>query len=232
MTLGEKIQALRKQRNISQEQLADQMNVTRQAVSKWEVGESLPDVDNIVRLSEILDVSIDYLLKTSHDNTSQGNAAFEETTFDETAFEDATFEGSSLYINEDMDVVYERDSSRRGVFSGNYEFDFGGSSVYPLAILVYLIMGIVWGQWRHIWLVFVIAWVIEEIMDYFKHGKLHISFYSLGFAVFLIMGIFFGMWRYAWIAFVAAWALDSMFVPVKRKKKKKNRNDNIHINIQ
>jgi len=63
MTLGEKIQVLRKQHGISQEQLSAEMRVSRQAISKWEVGESIPDVDNIVQLSDIFKVTTDYLLK-------------------------------------------------------------------------------------------------------------------------------------------------------------------------
>ena len=63
MTLGEKIQALRKQQGMSQEQLAAKVLVTRQAISKWELCESLPDVDNIVQLSEVFNVTTDYLLK-------------------------------------------------------------------------------------------------------------------------------------------------------------------------
>jgi len=63
MTLGEKIQILRKQHGMSQEQLSALTAVSRQAISKWEVGESIPDVDNIVQLSEIFGVTTDYLLK-------------------------------------------------------------------------------------------------------------------------------------------------------------------------
>jgi len=63
MTLGEKIYALRKQQNMSQEQLSAIMGVSRQAISKWEIGESTPDVDNVVHLSEIFKVTTDYLLK-------------------------------------------------------------------------------------------------------------------------------------------------------------------------
>ena len=63
MTLGEKIQILRKQRGMSQEQLSTEMAVSRQAISKWEVGESIPDVDNIVHLSDIFNVTTDSLLK-------------------------------------------------------------------------------------------------------------------------------------------------------------------------
>ncbi len=47
MTLGEKIKELRKARGLSQEELAEQINVSRQAVSKWELDLSLPDIDNI-----------------------------------------------------------------------------------------------------------------------------------------------------------------------------------------
>ncbi|WP_461614994.1 helix-turn-helix domain-containing protein [Clostridium sp. Marseille-QA1073] len=62
MTLGEKIQQLRKTKNLSQEQLAEKLNVSRQAVSKWEIGESLPDINKIIQLSKIFQVSTDYLL--------------------------------------------------------------------------------------------------------------------------------------------------------------------------
>ena len=63
MTLGEKIQALRKQSGMSQEQLAERITISRQAISRWELNESIPDADNIVQLSHIFGVSTDYLLK-------------------------------------------------------------------------------------------------------------------------------------------------------------------------
>jgi DNA-binding XRE family transcriptional regulator len=63
MILSEKIYRLRRERHISQEELAVQMNVSRQAVSKWESGQAIPDTNNIILLSQILNVSIDYLLR-------------------------------------------------------------------------------------------------------------------------------------------------------------------------
>ena len=62
MTLGEKIQKLRKQQGLSQEALAEKVTVTRQTISKWELGQSLPDLDFIAQLSEIFNVSSDYLI--------------------------------------------------------------------------------------------------------------------------------------------------------------------------
>lgn len=68
MTLGEKIQQLRKTIDLSQEQLAEQLNVSRQAVSKWELGESLPDINKIIQLSKLFQVSTDYLLHDEIDS--------------------------------------------------------------------------------------------------------------------------------------------------------------------
>lgn len=63
MTLGEKLARLRKARGMSQEQLAAALGVSRQAVSKWELGETVPDVSRVVAMSELFGVTTDYLLK-------------------------------------------------------------------------------------------------------------------------------------------------------------------------
>ena len=63
VTLGEKIYQLRKASRLSQEQFAEQLGVSRQSVSKWELNESKPEIDNIVAISKIFSVSIDDLLK-------------------------------------------------------------------------------------------------------------------------------------------------------------------------
>ena len=62
MTLSEKLQNLRKAAGLSQEQLAERLNVTRQAVSKWETGEGKPDIDNLLPLAKLLHTTVDYLL--------------------------------------------------------------------------------------------------------------------------------------------------------------------------
>lgn len=62
MTIGEKIQDLRRRSGMSQDALAEKLEVSRQAVSKWERDEALPEMDNIVRLCQLFGVSTDYLL--------------------------------------------------------------------------------------------------------------------------------------------------------------------------
>ena len=63
MTIAEKIAALRKGKGWSQEELAERLGVSRQSVSKWESGASIPDINRILELSRIFDVTTDYLLK-------------------------------------------------------------------------------------------------------------------------------------------------------------------------
>ena len=63
MNIADRIQALRKARGISQEELADRVGVSRQAVSKWEGEQSTPDLDKVLLLSDYFQVSTDYLLK-------------------------------------------------------------------------------------------------------------------------------------------------------------------------
>ena len=67
MTLCEKLQNLRRAAGLSQEQLAEQLGVTRQAVSKWETGEGKPDIDNLLPLAKLLGTTVDYLLDDGAD---------------------------------------------------------------------------------------------------------------------------------------------------------------------
>ena len=68
MIFADKLIHLRKKAGWSQEELAEQMNVTRQSVSKWEGVQSVPDLEKMVRLSELFEVSTDYLLKDEIEN--------------------------------------------------------------------------------------------------------------------------------------------------------------------
>ena len=63
MTMGEKILMLRKNCSWSQEELADRIGVTRQAVSRWESDSAKPDADKIIALCDLFDISADYLLR-------------------------------------------------------------------------------------------------------------------------------------------------------------------------
>ncbi len=67
MKLSEKLLALRKQRGMSQEELAEKLDVSRQAVSRWETGSAQPDASNLLQLSKLYGVTADYLLNDEYE---------------------------------------------------------------------------------------------------------------------------------------------------------------------
>ena len=66
MNIGERITTLRKEKDISQAELAKRLSVSRQAVSKWEQGTSTPDTERLIQLAEILDTEVEYLATGVH----------------------------------------------------------------------------------------------------------------------------------------------------------------------
>lgn len=71
MTLGDKLSRLRRDNNYTQEQLADVLGVSRQAISKWESNITYPETDKLIRISELFDCSLDYLLKNKIETDSK-----------------------------------------------------------------------------------------------------------------------------------------------------------------
>lgn len=71
MDLGEKLFELRKKKNLSQEEVAERLNVTRQTVSKWETNQSTPDFDKIVPLCELFEISTEELLKGKKEDAEE-----------------------------------------------------------------------------------------------------------------------------------------------------------------
>lgn len=86
MTIGEKIYKLRRQKGFSQEAVANAVHVSRQAVSKWERNESIPDLDNVRMLCLVLGVSADQLLNEDSVCEADASAAVSLAEFFEEAY--------------------------------------------------------------------------------------------------------------------------------------------------
>lgn len=102
MILADKIADLRKKNGWSQEELANQLGVSRQAVSKWESASSIPDLDKIVKMSLIFGVSTDYLLKDSIEAGRESEEVMEcntaELGMDEKAIQMISMESANVYL--------------------------------------------------------------------------------------------------------------------------------------
>ena len=69
MEFNNRLYQLRKRKGLSQEELASRLNVSRQTVSKWEIGDSAPDMEKLIAMSELFDVSLDYLMLGKEDSS-------------------------------------------------------------------------------------------------------------------------------------------------------------------
>ena len=89
MILADKIIRLRKKNGWSQEDLADKMSVSRQAVSKWEGAQTIPDLEKILQLSVLFGVTTDYLLKDEIEDEELTNDTSSDTTVKRISIEEA-----------------------------------------------------------------------------------------------------------------------------------------------
>lgn len=99
MSLGEKIVKLRRENNYTQEQLAEILNVSRQSVSKWESDLAYPETDKLIKISELFNCSLDYLLKDVDCNDKKNNDSnfnFMNLKFQERKSK-KTFKGLPIY---------------------------------------------------------------------------------------------------------------------------------------
>lgn len=79
--MGEKIMKLRQSRGLSQEAFGEKLGVSRQAVSKWETGQTMPDLDKVVLMSELFGVTTDYLLKDEETQNTNQSQAVNQTSY-------------------------------------------------------------------------------------------------------------------------------------------------------
>lgn len=101
MTFAEKLKSIRKQAGMSQEKLAEKLGVSRQAVTKWETNAGIPDIENIMAISALFDISIDELLSNEKGTKQPSEYLFESITeydIDEPKRYDMKFGGAKQFM--------------------------------------------------------------------------------------------------------------------------------------
>ena len=135
METAGRLAALRRERGLSQEALAERLGVSRQAVSKWERAEASPDTDNLILLSRLYGVSLDSLLATEDEVVSAQNSEAENAP------------------NAEMSTQTD-DGKQKGHVSPKTA-RFWKAFPYPVLVtVVYLLLGFLGNWWHPGWLVF------------------------------------------------------------------------------
>lgn len=230
--IADRLVKLRKKYGYSQEELADKLGLSRQAVSKWERAEASPDTDNLICLAKLYGVSLDELLSTDEDIDTIVNeqvkdaASKEENDESETVVRDG---GDEVRIGKDGIYVKDEDGSTVVIGNGCVECkDVNGNVVKNItnkkaeavigsiegalhiaAAIVYILLGTLLGMWHNGWVVFfapeIICSTIRCIV--FKDaGKLNVPFISCFVFFFVCMiapGLSANLWHPMWVVFLA-----------------------------
>ena len=112
MSLGENIYRLRSEKGMSQSELAEALNVSRQSISKWETDGSVPELDKLLSLSSLFGISLDELVKGSADSEYCDDSEYDEYSEEE----DEQSASSGLYSLILSDMIYDRDSMARFLY--------------------------------------------------------------------------------------------------------------------
>lgn len=134
MTFGEKIQKLRKEAGLSQEELSYQLGVSRQAISKWERDNGYPETEKIVQMSKMFHVSLDYLL--NEDDTKKPEISPDE---------------KGIYVSREMAdgfLAYQKGKMIKvgaaiGLFVGGVSLSFWDAEMSMILFMTVVILGIV-----------------------------------------------------------------------------------------
>lgn len=134
MTFGEKIQKLRKEAGLSQEELSYQLEVSRQAISKWERDNGYPETEKIIRMSKLFHVSLDYLLNEEDEQKPEINPCEQ-----------------GIYVSREMAegfLFYQKKKMQKigiavGLFIGSLSLSFWDAEISMVLFMVFVILGIV-----------------------------------------------------------------------------------------
>ena len=218
--ISSKLKELRISQGLSQEKLAEQLMVSRQAVSKWENGEALPDMENMVALAKLYNISLDELvgLETKSENEK---AEFENA---ETIVEDGSEEkksgfsgGIHVKVGDKVDIKLgdpypsdcpylddedEDDDDLPEPKTGVTGFLY--SLPYPIIVTIaYFLLGAFADAWGIAWILFVTIPVYYSLISCIAARRFAPFAYPvLAACIYLFIGMQYGLWHPGWVIFL------------------------------
>ena len=213
--IANRLQQLRKEKGYSQEELAQALGLSRQAVSKWERAESSPDTDNLICLAKLYGMSLDELLNTDEtvEEIRERSIEVEEEKKSEEKDDDQYIKIHKGHIcNNDHDAEFIR-KTKHPVFMITV------SSVTALiATVLFLVFGFVFNAWMDCWLFFLfvplIASLFEAIVE--THAFTSFAYPILVTIVYLFLGFEFDLWHPMWVLFITIPVFYIIFDPIDK----------------
>lgn len=182
--LANRLQDARKKHGYSQEELADKLKVSRQAVSKWERAEASPDTDNLIALAELYNMKIDDLLGVEH-------------------VENETLTTTKNVVKEKAEEDDDDDDDKKLTPKQKLCIAIvSGSSIF-VATLIYFILGYTLNLWHPAWIVFLLLPLAASLADaIIKKEVKNFAMPVLVAGVYLIVGFLTNLWHPMWVIFL------------------------------
>jgi len=215
--LGNRLQELRKKSGLSQEAFAEKLGVSRQAVSKWECGASLPDTDNLITISNLYGVSLDELVgKKELSKTEEESIPAEEACNDNEP-EDDEDEDDDDVDDAEAEAYYSNDGTeadkKRKVLRALH------SLPYPVFVtIVFLLWGFLLDGWGIAWTVFITIPVYYSVLDCFRTKKFSRFAYPVFITfIYCFIGMQWDGWHPWWILYVTVPVYYAIAAAIDRK---------------
>ena len=193
--ITERLQNLRKEHGYSQEQLADELGVSRQAVSKWERGEASPDTDNLIALARLYGITVDEVLFEKPERIPEETADEKKEPLNLLEIK------KKLENGEEVEICGEVHKQDKRSHMDTTEGIVAGVTVM-ICCIAYFVLGGVWGLWHPAWIVFLAIPVFPTIPAAIRQRDMKaFCFPVLVVAVYLLLGCVWGLWHPWWVVF-------------------------------
>lgn len=228
--IADRLIQLRKKHGLSQEELADKLGLSRQAVSKWERAEASPDTDNLICLAKIYGVSLDELLSTEDDVDTIVKEQVKKDENQKDTIRLTDDEGQTLEIKDNHIHAYDKNGKevQKGMYKDKFEKVLAliDCCLTSVTILVYILLGVLLHWWAQGWVFFFVPEIVCSIIRAVHRknpNKVNITFISL-FAFFFVCMVVPGLeahlWHPMWVVFLLIPIYHSIFGTVNKVRGK------------
>ncbi len=186
LEIAERLIKLRKEKGYSQEKLALELGISRQAISKWERAEASPDTDNLICLARLYGISLDQLLNT--------NEKIEELKHNNKDIDDSNSNNEEI---RNIDTHSKKQKRNKILLSIIYP------SMSFIIVIAYLLTGFLFNLWAVTWTLFLLVPLVPSLVDAIISRKGTKFLYPV-FVTFLFftLGLTIGHWNILWVLFI------------------------------
>lgn len=240
--IANRLMQYRKKAGLSQEELADKLGVSRQAVSKWECAESSPDTDNLIALSKIYNVSLDELIngnETPHINKEDKKKKGIHISNEDG---EVHIEGVNIHLKDNIGSEVHVDTDgveiidNEGHIKSSNHIDIKddvkkslletiiGSSIALICTIAYILIGtFIKDGWKNYWVIFFLIPIVPSLLLAIRKRKATLFAYPLfATALYLTLGMFLNLWHPTWVLFISIPVYYSIFGPIDRYQKERH----------